>query len=513
MAKKRASKKNDQPMSELVLQFKAARRAATPLISIATSDDAATIRSICSHISDEVPKLQWDICNGLSGINDVGNQQIESTEQLHDVDSEVSLVKSALYMKERTIVFVHMSNRFLAGEEIETKMFIQGIWNLRDMFKSDKRTFVLLGPQVMLPPELQNDVVPLEEALPSKIRLEVIVRKQYENAGLDVEEDKIERAVEAVVGLAAFQAEQVTAMSMTKDGLDIDSLWERKRKQIEQTPGLSINREGFKFEDIGGLDSAKRFLTRYFEGKRRPSCIVFVDEIEKAMAGEGDMSGISQDQLGQTLQYMQNSQATGIMFVGHPGSGKSALAKATGNEFGVPTIEFDFGGMKGGIVGESETNMRNALRVVDSVSGGNPLFIATSNGIENLKSELKSRFKLGTYMFDLPSKDEQSPIWEIHIKQRGLDAQPFPPSDGWTGREIEQCCEFADCMGITLVEAAEYIVPICIADARKVEGLRKQGDGRWQDATNGGIYKRPTAPVSSVAKEPSSRTVDLDDQE
>ena len=94
--------------------------------------------------------------------------------------------------------------------------------------------------------------------------------------------------------------------------------------------------------------------------------------VEKAMAGAtGDTSGVSQDLLASLLSYMQDRAASGIIAVGPPGSGKSAWAKATGNTGKIPTIVFDLGGMKGSLVGQSEANIRSALKLVSAVADDN----------------------------------------------------------------------------------------------------------------------------------------------
>ena len=45
------------------------------------------------------------------------------------------------------------------------------------------------------------------------------------------------------------------------------------------------------------------------------------------------------------LSWMQDEEAEGLIFVGPPGTAKSATAKAAGNSIGIPTIAFDFGAM------------------------------------------------------------------------------------------------------------------------------------------------------------------------
>ncbi len=68
------------------------------------------------------------------------------------------------------------------------------------------------------------------------------------------EPDIMDRAVDALIGLAAFPAEQALAMSLSKKGLDLDRLWERKRQAVEQAPGLTIWRGGETFAESALCD-------------------------------------------------------------------------------------------------------------------------------------------------------------------------------------------------------------------------------------------------------------------
>ena len=54
--------------------------------------------------------------------------------------------------------------------------------------------------------------------------------------------------------------------------------------------------------------------------------------------------------------------------MGVPGSGKSAFAKALGNETGRPTLVLDVGALYGSLVGMTEQNVRQALRIADAMS-------------------------------------------------------------------------------------------------------------------------------------------------
>jgi AAA+ superfamily predicted ATPase len=111
------------------------------------------------------------------------------------------------------------------------------------------------------------------------------------------------------------------------------------------------------------------------------------------------------------LSWMQDREADGVVLIGPAGTAKSAVAKAAGTASGIPTIAFDFGAMQNSLVGASGERLRSALQVVDAVSSGRSLWIATCNSIGVLPPELRRRFTLGTFFFDLPTKEERDTIW------------------------------------------------------------------------------------------------------
>ena len=101
----------------------------------------------------------------------------------------------------------------------------------------------------------------------------------------------IDRTVDALVGLAAFPAEQALTMSLVERELDTADLWERRPQIIEQTAGLSVWRGCETFEDIGGVENVKSFLRAVLRGVDPPRVVVFIDEIEKAFGRRLDRCG------------------------------------------------------------------------------------------------------------------------------------------------------------------------------------------------------------------------------
>lgn len=499
----------------MIKEFRETRRVSTPLIGITTADPASTMKAIKENSKEDTPFLRWDVASGFSALNEAGRSGLALSMSVLQKKRDPSGVFSsgsvnidpgaitnpaealdlAKSFPPGTVLFFLNAHRLINIERVS-----QAIWNLRDLYKN-RRTLVLLAPVLQLPVELSQDVILLDDPLPSNSEIERILQKQIS----DVEKQnntklpqldpmKMSRIVDAVRGLSSFQTEQVIAMSISGRGIDIDQLWNFKRSTIEQTPGLSIYSGSERFVDIGGVANAKDFLSSVLRGKQEPGSIVFLDELDKSMAGAvglGDNTGVSQDFLSVFLKEMQDMNAIGSIFFGVAGTAKSALAKVAGNEVGIPTLQFDINSMKTADLGGSEGNIRRAFKVIRAVSNEKPLFIATCNSLITLPPELKRRFNLPTFYFDLPSKDERDSIWKIYIRKYGLDEQDLPKGPHWTGAEIRTCCDLAWRLNVPLKEAGQYIVPIAQSAADVIESMRRQATGRFLSASYKGVYTSP----------------------
>ena len=210
-------------------------------------------------------------------------------------------------------------------------------------------------------------------------------------------------------------------------------------------------------DDIGGLENLKE----WFERKAK-----VYKNIAKAKKYGVDMP-------------------KGVLIAGVPGCGKSLNAKAAANLFEVPLLRLDMGRLMGKYVGESESNLRNAIALAEAISpcvlwidelekafagiggtGGGAevttrLFgnfltwmqekdsltfvVATANDITKLPPELlrKGRFDEIFYV-GLPDRAERETIFKIHIaKRRSMDLNSIDISklvdktEGFSGADIE----------------------------------------------------------------------------
>lgn len=487
----------------LAEQFKNARRYGVPLIGIETPDPQATIENCMQALTNGTvsPVFIWDSVGGMRWNNPQGEAVAAkifqttpvSRQQLSDATiNPTECLMFAAKLENGSVLF--MMN---AQQHLDQATTAQAVWLLRDKYKNSRRTLVLLGPTLTMPAELSHDVLLFDEPLPSDELIGVIADKLYDMIGSTTKFPKLmrENTVRAARGLSAFGAEQAIALSLSKSGIDAEILWTHKKHFIEATKGLRIYQGTETFADIGGLEQLKEFGRLLFAGREKPAAVVWIDEIEKAMAGSsgpvGDSSGTTQDQLSTILQEMQNNEWPGMILPGPPGCAKSMFAKALGTTHEVPCIQLDLGAMKGSLVGASEAAIRSAFKVIKAVAGKNAFFVATCNRMESLPPELRRRFTDGVFFCDLPDEDEREMIWAINRKRYKIHEDDKQPADlMFTGADIRNVCAIAYRLKVSLKKAATFITPVAVSDPAAVEKLRALANGRFLSASYPGVYCR-----------------------
>jgi hypothetical protein len=479
----------------LLDSFRAALGAGVPLIAIESVDPTQTLAIIVKACNGGRPVIAWDVIRRFRPANPAGQDALAALPQSNSMTpSPVEDLAGLGSLPPRTVIVWYAADNLMTEPTA-----VQAIWNLRDTFEPTGSCLVLLAPSWRLPAALQNDVLVLTEEYPTADELALAVRSIADDAAGAVKGFKPPTAEQTadyaaiLLGLSQFAAKQTLALAVEKTGFNRPKLWDRKCRAVEDTPGLTVYRGSETFEDLGGCENAKRFLRAVLAGNGRPRAIAFWDELEKGLGTGQDTSGVSQDYLGCLLRDMQDSSASGMLLVGPPGCAKSALAKATGNEGGIPLVAFDAGGMKASLVGESERRFREALKRLSAISQNKTLWIATCNATAALPPELRRRFCYGTFFFDLPTAEERDRIWDIYRKAlpKGIKcgAADLPDDDNWTGAEIKQCCKIAADLSWPLKEAAAYIVPVARSAADRIQKLREEASGRYLSASYPGVYR------------------------
>lgn len=493
-----------QTASAMLGLLESARRAGVPLVAVRTADQSETAMTIAATLQD-FAVVQWDAARGITHVTTKGSRaMVAAGIKSEDTVGFVEAMLAVQMLPAGSVVFAHNAHRQLTSSEPNgAAQAIQAVSNLRETFKKDFRMLILLAPSLTIPAELEHDVVVLDNPLPTPDELRAIISDLHASAKMPTPDDaKLSRAVDAVSGLSSFATEQVISMSLRADGLDIDAAWERTRVTIEQTPGLSVYRGKETFDDLRGLSSVKARLRAHVNAETPVGVVVWIDEGADVFQNvESTSDNNKTDQQRALLIEMEQNDWRGAIGVGVPGSGKSAVARAFGNEAGVPTIAVDFGAMEAKYVGESEANLRQAMRVIKAVGRGHAFFVLTCNSLKGIRPQFQRRFKRGVFFFDLPTKEEREAIWKLYLTKYGFLTKgsrkvDIPNDDGWTGAEIRECCASAWDTHQTLAEAAEFIIPVSRSRAKDIDEMRAEAHGRFLNASAPGAYEYTPEPMA-----------------
>jgi len=457
------------------------------------------LRDIAQLCAEEDWRLAtWNIDTGLAThqSDDAGDQSAS------DPLAAIRMLRSATGDK-ATLLVLSNFHRFLNSAEI-----VQALAEQLVAGKQTRAFIVVLAPVVSIPIELEKLFVVIEHLLPDRDQLQEIASGIAAEEGELPSGAELDTVLDAACGLTRYEAENAFSLSLVRHGrITSEAMWELKSGMLKKSGLLELHRGQDDFKALGGLEALKAFCKR----------------------------SLLQPGRGSPLK-----RPRGVLLLGVPGTGKSAFAQALGRETGRPTLILDVGALMGSLVGQTESNIRQALRIADAmapcllfvdeiekalsgVAGSGQsdsgvsarlfsslltwlndhtsdvYFIATSNDIAKLPPEFSraERFD-GVFFLDLPADSEKSAIWHLYIRQFELDAdQPRPDDNQWTGAEIRSCCRLAALLDIPLTEAARNVVPVAVTAAESVDRLRAWSDGRCLSAQQSGLYRCGPATRSS----------------
>ncbi len=320
-------------------------------------------------------------------------------------------------------------------------------------------TIFIISDTVVIPTELENYITVFDIPLPSTTEILDIINEFTADLEIEVEQDIINDIALSFKGLNEFQIKQILNLAY-QDGGCIDKedkllILKEKEQFIKKAGMLEIVSFSETIDDIGGLENLKDWLHRKAK--------IFAN-LDKAIKFGVDVP-------------------KGIMIIGMPGCGKSLTAKATASLFEIPLVRLDVGRLLGKYVGESENNMRKALKLSEAISpcvlwideiekafagvgseGGNEVttrlfgqfltwmqekentvfIVATANDISRMPPEFMRKGRFDELFFvDLPNGEERRKIIDIHLKKRkkwnkNIDSIALiNETNGFNGADIE----------------------------------------------------------------------------
>lgn len=413
--------------------------------------DFKVIDEIIADISDGRKIIEYN--NGLGIVN------FESKSLMKECDlyNFLKLVKDDGYENPMFIVLKDIHRQLDAPEIVSLLKYIAE----RNLYNENyNATIFIVSSKLCIPEELEDLITVFDMPLPMVSEIKNIMKEFTRDMDIVVSEDVLNEIALSFKGLNEFQIKQILNLAYQDGGcLDFDDkyLILRQKEQLIKKAGLlEMIPVHESIEDIGGLENLKEWLYKKEQ---------IFNQLDKAIKFGVDIP-------------------KGIMIVGMPGCGKSLAAKATAKLFEIPLVRLDVGRLLGKYIGESEENMRKALKLSEAISpcvlwideiekafsgvgesgGGsdvttrlfgqfltwmqekeNTVFIvATANNISKIPPEFlrKGRFDELFYV-DFPNDEERRKIIEIHLKKRHkwnkeIDIISLVKlTDGYNGADLE----------------------------------------------------------------------------
>jgi len=499
------------------------------------------------HVIDE---MIGDIADGRKVVeynNGLGIMNFQNKSPMHDcnLDEFLNLVKDDGYDQPMFIVLKDVHSQLDAPETVSLLKYIAQ----RNLYNEDyNATVFIVSSKLSIPAELEDFITVFDVPLPTIDEIADIMTDFVHDLSIDVSEDVISEISVSFKGLNEFQIKQILNLAYQDGGsLDFDDkqLILRQKEQFIKKAGLlemvTVNET---IEDIGGLENLKEWLYK----KER----IFA-QLDRAIKFGVDIP-------------------KGIMIVGMPGCGKSLAAKATAKLFEIPLVRLDVGRLLGKYVGESEENMRKALKLSEAISpcvlwideiekafagvggagGGsdvttrlfgqfltwmqekeNTVFIvATANDISKIPPEFLRKGRFDELFFvDFPNNEERRQIIDIHLRKRhkwnkNLDIISLVKlTDGYNGADLEaivkdavESCFIEGRAKLTtedLKNAQKNIKSISSTLKKRIDEIRKAVediDLKPASSENNKIAVRPagtTAQKSSAPDTVNSKAISL----
>lgn len=413
-------------------------------------------------LGSDCPYAEWDVVNGvrrftmenytnhrLGGESKDFNEALSfPLEQLRNPTSAINAASDKVHY----FVFVN-PQAFIAGNPHAIELLQQ----YAAILPSTNVCTILITPEVTISEVPSGTMLVTELPTPTASELTEILTRIITDAksdtsvfpdGADLDEQDIAQVANMAMGLSLHEAETYAAISIIQASTEkersitlerlLDGLAKGKTAVVKQSEILELTHAG-DIGNVGGMGRLKDWVSA------RADCY------------------------GEDAKHFGVEAPKGIVLVGVPGSGKSLVAKAISSVLSVPVVRLDFGRVFSKFVGDSESRVRSALKMVEAMApvvlfvdeidkglggaggGGDsgtsarvlgsyltwlqeckaPVFnVVTANRVSGLPPELFRRGRFDQiFAVGMPNADERREVLEIHLRLRGRGIEQFSADD------------------------------------------------------------------------------------
>ena len=422
-----------------------------PLIYVVSAEEEPAEEELLNVAKSRKSQIYfWDFARGWSDNNADKGQPMGALTRIAKSPKDQPTI---FVLKDLGCLIAPGSNNQINPGQLP---LVREIKNLAREMSRDRRCLVILSDQLRLPTELREETTIVDFDLPSIEEISLLVNNLV-GKKLKLSGESLEQLLKACQGLTRCRIARVLAKCLARSGKVDESaigvVIEEKRQTIRETGILEFIPVQTGLDSVGGLENLKAWV------KLRSHS--FTD----AARDYGLPS------------------PKGVLLAGIQGTGKSLSAKTIAAEWKLPLLRLDVGRLFGGIVGESESRVRQVIKLAEAISPvvlfideieksfsnnqsdgdsgtsrrvfatlltwlaekTSPVFVvATANNVELLPAELIRKGRLDElFWLSLPTEVERQQIFKVHLNRLRPNNQfnlelLAARSQEFSGAEIEQ---------------------------------------------------------------------------
>ena len=307
-------------------------KARYPVLYISTFEEDRveyTIRKAIKSTSNKAI-YTWDFVEGYK--TNPNNPRFASKNPLQALELVEKLTADT-----PAIFILKDFNKFLTDISISRKLR-----NLVRILKTQPKSLIIVATELEIPKELSDLITVLDFTLPNSTEIKNELLRLFESLNKTVEPDFLEVLIRACQGLSIEKIRRALSKSIAQYGTineaTINLVLVEKCQIISQTEILEFQGTTSQFTDIGGLETLKKWLATRKE----------------SFSEKAKLYGLPAPR--------------GLLLAGIQGTGKSLTAKAIANEWQLPLLRLDIGRLFGGIVGESESRVRQMIQLSEALA-------------------------------------------------------------------------------------------------------------------------------------------------
>jgi len=468
-------------------------KARYPIIYINTIEEDRVEYLIRKNIKSNLNRsiYTWDFVDGYTNNPNNNNFAKRNPLQALELIEKLTSDTPALFI-------LKDFQKFLTDISVSRKLK-----NLIRLLKLQPKTIIVIGSEINIPIELRDFITVLKFELPTPNEIEEELIRLFTSLNIKIDNLLIENLIRACQGLSLERIRRVLSKIIATykiiDERSLNLILNEKRQIISQTGILEYWETDQSLNNIGGIENLKKWL-------------------------EKRTTAFSQQATNYGLPVPR-----GLLLVGIQGTGKSLTAKVIANDWQLLLLKLDIGKLFGGIVGESESRLRQTIQVAEALSpcilwideidkafsnmesrgdSGTSnrvlasfltwlsektaavFVVATANNVKNLPLEIlrKGRFD-EIFFLDLPIYEERVEIFKIHLKAfrqetwTTFDSEKLAQlSKQFSGAEIKQT--IIDAMYLAFSEKREFttddiilclneVVPLAQLDETKLKEFQQ----------------------------------------